>query len=158
MMDKKPVSALWIIALIFSLMGILFMISGTATWYFVGETEAWMVGPIHLLIGCVFLIIGMSFCIAVGIRRRKAKRLVDNGRYIWGEIVGVEPNTMIRINNRYPYYALVRFTNPYGKVITFRSTSSMALRNRDDIAGRHVKVYIADETYKEYHVDIEPLL
>ncbi len=157
-MGRKPVSALGIMGLVFSLMGIAFSISGASVWSLSGDSDARIVGPVHLLIGGVFLIMGVIFIVIVGVRRRKAKNLVENGRYIWGEIAALEADIKIQINHRHPYYAVVRCVTTYGNRTSFRTYSTMALRGREDLIGRKVKVYVADDTYRNYYVDISSLL
>ena len=157
-MGKKPVSALGIVGIVFSLMGTVFMISGTAVWSLSSDQDAKIVGPVHLLLGGVFLLLGVIFLMIVGFRRRKAKKLMESGRYIWGEIVAVEADTKIRINHRHPYYVLVRCVSTYGNRSSFHSYSAMALRGREDLISRKVKVYVQDDTYRIYYVDIHSLL
>lgn len=157
-MGRKPVSALGIMGLVFSLMGIVFMISGTAVWSLSGDPDAKIVGPVHLQIGGVFLILGVIFIVIVGVRRRKAKNLVESGRYIWGEIAALEADIKIQINHRRPYYAVVRCVTTYGDRTSFCTYSTMALRGREDLIGGKVKVYVADDTYRNYYVDISSLL
>lgn len=157
-MGKRYVSALLIIGLAFSLIGVPFLISGAVCWYSLGDTEAWMVGPVHMLLGCVFSGIGIGFLAVLARRRRRAKKLLEGGRYLWGEITALEPDIRIRINNRHPYRVLVRSTDASGRTANRFSASTMALRGREDLVGRYVKVYIGENPDKDYHVDIGSLL
>ena len=155
---KKSISAPWIIGLVFSLLGGLFLILGLALLYGLLETEVWMVGAVFALTGSVFFIIGLIFLITEAKRRKKAALLMERGRYVWGEVIAVVPNRSIHINNRNPFYAAIRHTDPYGKVVVFRSPSSMELWHREDMMGRQVKVYVGDDAAKDYAVDMESLL
>lgn len=158
MNGRKTVSAIRILGLVFAPLGSLFLCLGICLLFVLRETEAWMVGIPFTAVGGIFFALGVVFLSIDGKHRRNAARLMENGRYVWGEVTALEPNTMIRINNRYPYYAVIRYQDPFGKVTEFRSRSSMALRRREDLTGRKVKVYIEDETCRNYTVDIDSLL
>ena len=155
---KRSISAPWIIGLVFSLLGGLFLILGLALLYGFRETEVWMVGAVFALIGSIFFIIGLACLTAEAKRRKKAELLMERGRYVWGEVIAVVPNRSIHINNRNPFYAAIRHTDPYGKVVVFRSPSSMELWHREDLVGRNVRVYLGENPRKDYYVDIAGLL
>ena len=157
-MHKRSVSAIWIVGLVFTLLGGLFLILGAALLYGLRHTEAWITGVVFLAVGGVFFPVGLILLAEDAKQRRRLKRLVESGRYVWGQVVALEPNTRIRINDRHPYYAVIRCTDLYGRETRYESRSSMALRHRNDLVGRQVKVYVGDDPAKDYAVDLDSLL
>lgn len=153
----KRVSAVRITGRVFTLIGGGFLVMGAALWYFLRNTEGWLVGPIFLAVGGIFLLIGILLLTEDAKHRHRLARLVESGRYVWGEVVSLEPDRRIRINDENPFYAVLRYTDPFGRVTVFRSISSMELRHRDDLVGRQVKVYIGADTAKDYAVDLDSL-
>lgn len=157
---KKTAShgAMWLIGVIFSLVGGGFMILGLGLWIGLRNTEVWMLGSIFGIVGGLFFVIGLCLALAEKSACRRRQRIMDGGRYVWGEIVAVEPDYAIRINSRNPFYAVVRCRDAGGKVHMLRSESRRELWFREDLKGRQVKVYIEDGGFDRYAVDLASLL
>ena len=107
------------------------------------------------IVGPVFLVLGAVMLVTDGKKKRTARALMENGLYVWGEIISVERDTLIRVNGSYPWYAKVRYADPAGKAQTVRSREYTA-RKIPDLAGRRVKVYV-DSGYRRSHVDLESI-
>ena len=81
--------AVWIIGLIYTLLGGLFLVLGLVLGLAVRENGL-MIGGIFAGIGGIFFVLGVIFLLA---ERRKAvrnRRLVEAGRYIVGEIADLQ--------------------------------------------------------------------
>lgn len=117
-------------------------------------TENQMIGNIFILLGSPFLLLGILFLILVFRKKRRNDRLLNQGRFIWGEVINCEPNYNVRINGRCPYIVQVRYRDAAGVNHLFKS-DSINLIGGPDLLGMRVKVYIEDDTYKHYYVDIE---
>ena len=90
-------------------------------------------------------------------KRRQIDRMIQDNRYIWGEVVDISQNFNVRINNRHPYVVTVRYQDRRGMIHNFNSRNIMHYVDRA-IMGKQVRVYYADDSFKTYHVDIDPLL
>lgn len=159
-MEKKAklgMSALLLIGAVYAVLGGVFVVLGTALLICLGEQDVRLVGVVFSGIGSVFLLLGILFLTIEGGKKRRANKLLAGGRYVWGEIVELVPNFNVRINNRHPYIAVVRYRDIYGVEHIFRSTN---LRIYPDpaLTGRKVKVYVRDERYKPYYVDMDEVL
>ena len=157
-MKKKPVTAMLIMGLCFGAIGAVFMASGTILSVSQRDTEAGVVGIVHFCVGAALAVIGVVLLILEANRRRKQRYLKENGRPVWCQVVRLEPNLLISINHRHPCYAIVRRTDLTSQAETYRSDSTMALRGREDLVGRNVRVYLGDNPRKDYYVDIAGLL
>jgi len=110
-----------------------------------------------LIVGGVFFTIGQVFLARIRKKRREKEELLAMGNCISAEIVGVERNTMIRINGRCPYRVRCRYHAPDGTVHEFQSAdidydpTGLFLRDTVD-------VYIDRYDMDRYHVDLERVL
>ena len=159
-MEKKAklgMGALLLIGITYTILGGIFVALGVGLLIGLDETDAWFIGAIFAGIGSLFLILGIIFLIIESARKRRADKIIAGGRYVWGEIVEFVPNFNVTINGRHPYIAMVRYSDGYGVTHIFKSGN---LRIYPDPAavGRQVKVYIENDTYKHYYVDIEGIL
>ena len=153
---RLGISALWIIGLVFSAIGGLFVVIGLLSLAAMG-LENWLFGAIFGGIGGLFFVLGVIFLVTEWNKKRMAERLIASGRYVWGEIVDVVADTSITINNRHPYIALVHYQDGCGMIHQFRSRSLRISRSTAMI-GKKVKVYIEDNTYRHYHVELDGIL
>ena len=154
---KLGVNALLLIGIIYAGLGGLFVILGLFFAIGLKDTEAWMIGTIFAGIGGIFLVLGVIFLCLEWRKRRRANRLMAGGRYVWGQIVEFVPNYNVTVNGRHPYIAMVRYADGYGVTHIFKSGS---LRIYPDPAavGRQVKVYIENDTYEHYYVDMDGVM
>lgn len=74
-----------------------------------------------------------------------------------GEVVEITPNYNIRVNNHHPYVAKVRYVDAAGVIHIF--TSGNLYRYPDfSVMHRQVKVYVEDDRYQAYYVDMDEIL
>ena len=149
--EKYGREAIWTAGVIFAVTGggmcLICLIVALLREFSVAFAGIAMVGPVFLVLGAVMLVTDAK-------KKRTARALMENGRYVWGEIISVERNTWIRVNGNYPWYAKVRYADPAGKVHTTRSREYTA-RKIPDLAGRRVKVYVDGD--QRNHVDMESI-
>lgn len=150
------ISALWIIGLVFSIMGGLFVAIGLLSLAAMGP-ENWLFGVIFGGIGGLFFVLGVVFLVTEWKKKRMAERLIAAGRYVWGEVVDVVADISITINNRHPYIALVHYQDGRGTIHQFRSPS-LRISHSTGMIGKKVKVYIEDGSYRHYYVELDGIL
>ena len=145
-----------LVGIIFGIIGIIYLIIGLCLCFYSADGEAATVGLVFTPLGATFAVAGIAvLCIAAS-KKRQADQLIADGRYVWGEIIEFTRNHSIRINNRNPYIAVVRYEDGSG-IHIFRSRNLYRYPDPSNI-GRKVKVYISDEKMKPYYVDIDPVL
>ena len=146
-----------LIGLIFSILGGVFTVLGTVFLLSLPETLGLIMGAAFGGVGSVFLAVGIIFLIGESRRKRRIKKLLEAGRYVWGEIIELAPNYNIRINGRNPYLAVVRHTDSRGQNHLFRS-ESLRIYPDPALVGKQVRIYIGDQTFHNYYVDLEAIL
>lgn len=151
-------SALSIVGIVFSVLGGIYAVLGAILSNVSGlEGEDALVGPIFLGIGCLFLVFGVVFLLVELAKKKQAEALVSAGQYVWGEIVEFSSNYNVRVNNRHPYVAVVRYRDAMGTVHIFRSRNLKSYPDTTAV-GKQVKIYFKNESYKPYYVDMAGLL
>lgn len=159
-MEKKAklgMGVLLLIGIIYTILGGLFVALGVGLLIALNGTDTWLTGAIFAGVGSLFLILGIVFLIVQQRKKRRADRLIAGGRYVWGQIVEFVPNYNVTINGRHPYIAVVRYADGYGVTHIFKS-GSLRIYPDPGAVGRQVKVYIGDDTYKHYYVDMDGVL
>lgn len=138
----------------YTILGGVFTAVGLVAGILSGE---WIFAVCFSGIGLIFLVLGIVFLSRERKKRQAAKRLYESGRYIWGEVVETTPNYNIRVNNRHPYVAKVRYVDAAGVIHIF--TSGNLYRYPDfSVMHRQVKVYVEDDRYQAYYVDMDEIL
>lgn len=151
----RSVSAISIFSFVYTFLGTLFVVLGVVLAWKLPE-DVKMVGYIFTLIGAPFLILGVIFlCVQFG-KKGTAKRLVESGQFVWGEIVGLSRNYNVIVNGRRPIYLSVRYQDPYGRTHMFKSRSLM-IPPDESWVGKKVKVYYKGDNFKKYYVSTEDL-
>lgn len=159
-MDKKAklgLSALLIIGIIYTGLGGLFVILGIGLKVLLADGDGLMIGLIFGGIGSIFLILGIVFLVLEFRRKKRADALLASGRYVWGEVVDIAANVNVNVNGRHPYYMIVQYIDPYGVRHIFKSPSLRIFRD-PALMGKQVKVYIENDSYKHYYVDVDGIL
>ena len=156
-MKGRRVSALGILGAIYTPLGGSFLLLGIGLLRGLAGTEEWFIGLIFAGIGSVFLGLGVIFLIVRHIKGSRSAQLVQQGRYVWGEITRLMPNYNIRLNGRNPYVAVIRYVDSRGQTHLFKS-ENLHLLPDSGIIGRQVRVYYQDESFKRYYVDMAPVL
>lgn len=119
--------------------------------------QEWIFGLCFGGIGLIFLILGVIFLRRESRKRQTAKQLFESGRYIWGEVIELIPNYNVRINNRHPYIAKVRYVDAAGMVHIFKSPDIFQYLDQT-VLHKQVKIYVEDDRYDRYYVDMDEIL
>ena len=119
--------------------------------------QEWIFGLCFGGIGLVFLILGIIFLRRESRKRQTAKQLFESGRYIWGEVIELTPNYNVRINNRHPYIAKVRYVDAVGTIHIFESPNLYRYPDTS-VLQKQVKVYVEDDRFEKYYVDMDEIL
>lgn len=159
-MEKKARigrSALLIIGIIYTALGGTFAILGIALAALLRDSDAFMVGLIFGGIGAIFLILGIIFLIVEFCKKKRSDALLASGHYILGEVVDIAANINVNVNGRYPYYIIVQYIDPHGVRHIFKSPSLRIFRD-PELLGKKVKVYVENDNFKHYYVDVDEIL
>ena len=159
-MEKKArigQSALLIIGIIYTALGGTFVILGIALAALLRDSDAFMVGRIFGGIGAIFLILGIIFLIVELCKKKRSDALLASGHYILGEVVDIAANINVNVNGRYPYHIIVQYIDPHGVRHIFRSPGLRIFRD-PELLGKKVKVYVENDNFKHYYVDVDEIL
>ena len=159
-MEKKARigrSALLIIGIIYTALGGTFVILGAALAALLRDSDAFMVGLIFGGSGAIFLISGIIFLIVELCKKRRSDALLASGHYILGEVVDIAANINVNVNGRYPYHIIVQYIDPHGVRHIFRSPGLRIFRD-PELLGKKVKVYVENDNFKHYYVDVDEIL
>ena len=152
---KTGTSALKIVGIIFSLIGTIFC--SVAIMTIIGlPADTKIIGFIFLLIGGIFLTLGIVFLTIIAAKRKRAQKLLDVGRFIWGTIADCVYDYSVTYNGVHPYKAIVRYCDGQG-VHVFKSNNINRYPDFS-LVGKSVKVYISDDNMNDYYVDMDSIL
>ena len=112
---------------------------------------------IGIIVAVVCAVVGIVIGAREWLAAKKARELMESGKYVWGKVVGVETDTAIRVNGRYPSILVVEHTRPDGTKRLYKSRSLFLPRDMY-FTGSQVRVYISRENDMIYHVDTDSLL
>ena len=73
------------------------------------------------------------------------------------EVVDIAANINVNVNGRYPYYIIVQYVDPHGVRHIFKSPSLRIFRD-PELLGKKVKVYVENDNFKHYYVDVDEIL
>ena len=158
-MEKKARigrSALLIIGIIYAALGGTFVVLGTALAALLRD-DGLMIGLIFGGIGGIFLILGIIFLAAEFCKKKRSDALLASGHYVLGEVVDIAANINVNVNGRYPYHIIVQYVDPHGVRHIFRSPSLRIFRD-PELIGKKVKVYVENDNFKHYYVDVDEIL
>ena len=159
-MDKKiklDQNAWTIAGGVFAFIGVIYSLLGIVLSQFPEDQDDATVGIVFAILGGVMLALAVCIMLYGMHYRKRLQKIVENGKYLWGEITDIVPNYHARINNRNPYNVLVRYQDRNGVVHIFRSVNQNTYPDRS-IIGKQVKVYYENEEFKRYYVDLEGVL
>ena len=124
--------------------------TGTELWFL----PAVIIGPT----GLVFLVLGAVFLVSEKRRRELDEELRNHGRALEASVMCVQNDMNISVNGRHPYFVEAHWTDPVsGMVHVFRSRD-VSFDPWKYVEGRTVKVYVMDNDYSRYYMDLEPVL
>ncbi len=149
-------SALAVIGIIYLILGSVFLVLGLSLLLAV-PGDGRMIGGIFAGIGGIFALLGIIFLLVERRKNRQALRLLEGGRYIEGEIADFQINYNVSLNNRHPMIAVVRYADINGVVHVFRSRNIYQYLD-PSLIGKTVKVYVEDDSFQKYYVDMSEAL
>ena len=157
MVEKKKtgLGGLGIAGLILGFMGTDYLILGVCLWMNL-EEEVCIIGIIFTAVGGLLLLLALIFLMIVLKKHRNTQKLVEAGRYIWGDVVDCVPNYNVRVNGRHPYRLIVQYRDAMGTIHIFKSRDIYTYIVPAAL-NRKVKVYVSED-YKQYYVDAEDAL
>ena len=159
-MDRKikhGLSSKLLISIIFGILGIVYIGISIPMLVFDSFSSVLVIPAIFITVGTIFVAIAVVLAAGEIKKRRQIDQMLRENRYLWGEVAEINQNLNIRINSRHPYVITVRCQDRLGQIHTFRSRNILHYVDRS-IMGKQVKVYYADDSFKIYYVDIDPLL
>lgn len=158
-MERKPKlgwGVLRILGTVYTPLGAGFVVLG-AVLTLVLPTVDKLLGVIFMQVGTPFLILGLIFLALDNRKKRRMEALVEAGRFVWAEVVDCQPNFGITYHNGiHPYRLTACYAAPDGTKHLFTSPNIRCVGVKD-LIGKQVRVY-ADETFRHYYVDAQPLL
>ena len=159
-MDRKikhGLSAKLLTSIIFGIMGLVYLGISIPMLLIDDFSSVFVIPLIYSIVGAILCSIAAVMGYLEIKKRRQIDRMIQDNRYIWGEVIEISQNFNVRINNRHPYVVTVRYQDRRGMIHNFNSRNIMHYVDRA-IMGKQVRVYYADDSFKTYHVDIDPLL
>ena len=102
------------------------------------------VGVALLIPGCIFLWLEYA-------GRRRARALMESGRYIWAQVTGYRLNRAIEVNGRHPVVLFLAYTDGQGQAHSFRSRN-IRIPAGDYLLGKSLRVYYDDNGFRRYFV------
>lgn len=154
---KLGITPAGIVAIVFGILGATYFILGLAMSQFPADAEDQSAGIVFTVFGSILLVTTLILLIYAVFQRKRLQKIVDAGKYIWGEVTEIVANYNVRINNRNPFILMVRYQDRNGNIHIFRSRNVKNYPDRS-VIGKQVKVYYEDESYKHYYIDLEGIL
>ena len=151
-------NALRILGIVYVILGGVFLAIGIGM-LFLGtdELDLKIVGGVFTLLGGIIGLLGGIFLAVEYGKQKRADRLIASGRYLWGQVVDCQMNYNVRVKGRSPVIFVVKYVDGRGVSHIFRSHGVNTYRDPDYI-GKQVKVYVSDDSFRHYYVDVEELL
>lgn len=160
-MNRKVKSgslALKILGIVFSLIGaILLIVVAILLSTGVAKMTGYFIIIPFSVVGGTFFFIGIIFCIVTVRKEKIARRLMENGNYIMAQITEVVPNYNVTVNGRSPYVVYCQYQDITGTVHIFRSRD-IFFDPETLFKSEHVRVYVDNDNFKKYYVDIDEIL
>ncbi len=159
MTDKKVkigITPSAIIGIVFTSISAVFMLI-TVIFFLQNEATLFLVAISMLFVGIITLIAGLTFFLLYIRKRRRIRKIVEEGYYITAEIGEVSRNYNVQVNGRNPYNIRAAYTDETGCVHIFQSRN-LYYNPEGMLRSQMVRVYIRRNEYKEYYMDIDAIL
>ena len=124
--------------------------AGAGLWYLPLAIMGW--------IGLVFLLIGTVFLIVEKRRRAMEEELKNHGQTLEAEVKGVQNDLNVAVNGRHPYYLEAHWRDPITDTVHVFRSRDVNFDPRGYVEGRKVTVYVRDNDYSRYYMDLEHVL
>ena len=119
-----------------------------------GYFDLWGGATILGGIGSVFFAIGAGIALFSTLNQRKKSNLTSTGDAIEADFQNVELNESVSVNNTHPYRILAQWLNPRTNEVHIFKSENIWFDPTSHIKNKKIKVYIAPNNPKKYHVDI----
>jgi hypothetical protein len=105
-------------------------------------------------LGGTFFLIGSGMMIAGTLKGRKDEFLKSNGTPIETEFQGVEQNTSVSVNGRYPFRVLTHWLNPSTSELHIFKSNNLWFDPSSYIKSKKITVFIDPSNPKKYLMDL----
>lgn len=159
MTDKKVkigITPSAIIGIVFTSISAVFMLI-TVIFFLQNEATLFLIAISMLFVGIITLIAGLTFFLLYIRKRKRIRKIVEEGYYITAEIGEVSRNYNVQVNGRNPYNIRAAYTDETGCVHIFQSRN-LYYNPEGMLRSQMVRVYIRRNEYKEYYMDIDAIL
>jgi len=107
--------------------------------------------------GLLFFSLGLVFLITLGNQKKNARRLLENGNYVVAEIFDISQNYNVSVNNKHPFVVSCKYEAVDGTVHIFKSRY-LYFNPEPLLKNNVVRVYVDNDNFKKYYVDIDEVL
>lgn len=160
---KIGLSALMIVAIIFSILGVTFLPIGIIVG--VGGMTVDVGFVVFAIVfgglGALFLLLGIVFLILEIKKHKRSNRLLAEGYYILAEVLEVTKNFNVQYGKHgHPYVIKCGYEDGSGTLHVFKSRNINRYPGKN-LIGQQVKVYLDRNDYnnfKNYYMDIDEVL
>lgn len=160
---KMGLSAMMIVALTFTIIGITFLpigiIAGMGNITVDGSPVVFVM--MFAGLGALFLALGIIFLVLEIKKRNRCNRLFNEGYYILAEVLDVNKNFNVQYGKHgHPYVVKCGYTDETGTLHIFKSRNINRYPG-DNLIGQQVRVYLDRSDYnnfKNYYLDIDEIL
>ena len=150
------VSARKLTGLIFAVVGGAVLAVGVMTGLdFYGAELTEMGWPLAGMGGGIFLV-GMAVIWLSGKQKTREQKLMAKGNYVLAEVVELSTDYATTVAGRHPLRFTVRYEDPDGNAFLLKS-APQHIPEDTDFTGRKVRVYVGDDSFKRYYVDMNSL-
>ena len=160
---KYSMNGLLLTGIILVFLGLFFFIEGLVHFASTDKPQFYNIEDAYSScgVGAVCLITGAA-CLFFEVKRRICtKELFNSGKYIKAEIVDITINYLLGVPANFPlghpYIVECRYHDAKGEEHTFYSRN-LYFDPKPFLKQKMVKVYIKDEDFKPYYVDIDEVL
>lgn len=156
---KIGMNATFIVGLIFSIIGAIFLVLGIVLFTGLKEemTDAFMFLFIFSGIGLILFLIGILFLMIQLSKKEMSQRLLENGNYVVAEIFDITQEYNVTVNGRHPFVINCKYEAMDGTVHIFKSRY-LYYNPESLLKNNAVRVYVDNNNYKKYYVDIDEVL
>ena len=150
------VSTLKLMGLIFAFVGGAFLVVGVMAGLEFYGTELTEMGWSLAGIGGGVFLLGLAVIWLSGKQKTREQKLMAKGKYVLAEVVELSTDYATTVAGRHPQRFTVRYEDPEGNAYLLKS-APQHLPEDTDFTGRKVRVYLGDDEFKHYYVDMNSL-
>lgn len=160
---KMGMSALMIVAITFSAIGVVFLPVGIASFILNFSVEGSLIifSMVFGIMGSVFLALGLLFFFIEMKKRNTCNRLLREGYCITGEVVSIDRNFAVQYGKHgHPYIVRCKYEDYNGTTHIFKSRNISSYPGNISV-GTMVRIYLdrnEPDHYKNYYMDIDEVL